>query len=173
MGALSAGILSTRYGRLLTMRLTTAFFVAGPIFEALASDVPVFAVGRTLSGLGAGASIVVVPVYISETAPPTEKGLFGSLTQISINLGIVCTQFLGLFLSRPRLWRVILGVGGGIGLLQLLGLYAVIESPQWLSGQGKPQTAKHYLKRIRHDDYNLDGEVNRWSSGLSGIDTGQ
>lgn len=173
VGALSAGVLSTRYGRLLTMRLTTACFIVGPVFEALASNVPLLLVGRTLSGLGAGGAIVVVPVYISEVSPPTEKGMFGALTQVAINLGIVTTQFLGLFLSRPGLWRITLGVAGGIGALQLLGLFGVMESPQYLSCHGKQQAAKKTLTSIRSAGYDVDGEVKRWSTGNTGIDTGR
>ncbi|KAI9757671.1 MAG: hypothetical protein M1815_000318 [Lichina confinis] len=171
VGALGAGVLSTRYGRLYTMRLASGFFTAGPLLEAFATNVPTFAIGRLLSGLGAGAAIVVVPMYISEIAPPTEKGMFGALTQVSINLGILMTQFLGLFLSKAKLWRVILGVAGGIAVVQFLALFTVVESPQWMSAQGERLRARQTLKRIRNDGYDLDGEVARWSSGMTGMDT--
>ena len=172
VGALAAGALSTRYGRLYTMRLASGFFTAGPLLEAFATNVPVFAIGRLLSGLGAGAAIVVVPMYISEIAPPTEKGMFGALTQVSINLGILMTQFLGLFLSKAQLWRVILGVAGGIAVVQFLALFTVVESPQWMSAQGESLRARQTLKRIRNDGYDLDGEVARWSAGMMGMDIG-
>ena len=173
VGALGAGVLSTRYGRLYTMRLASGFFTAGPLLEAFATNVPTFAIGRLLSGLGAGAAIVVVPMYISEIAPPTEKGMFGALTQVSINLGILMTQFLGLFLSKAQLWRVILGVAGGIAVVQFLALFTVVESPQWMSAQGERLRARQTLKRIRNDGYDLDGEVARWSGGMTGMDTGR
>lgn len=162
VGALTAGPCSTKYGRLLTMRVTTLFFILGATLEALAANILVFSIGRVISGLGAGAAIVVVPVYISEVAPPGEKGTFGALTQISINLGILVTQALGLFLSRGQLWRVSLGVGGGLGILQLAGLLAVSESPQWLGGHGDSQTAREVLRRIRGDGVNLQEEANQW-----------
>lgn len=68
VGALGAGPVAARYGRLKTMRLTTSFFILGPVWEAFAPNVAVLAVGRFVSGLGAGAAVVVVPIYISEVA---------------------------------------------------------------------------------------------------------
>ncbi|KAI9846536.1 MAG: hypothetical protein M1837_003957 [Sclerophora amabilis] len=163
IGALAAGPCSTKYGRLLTMRFTTIFFTVGPLFEALAPNIPTMSIGRFLSGLGAGAAIVVVPIYISEIAPPKEKGLFGALTQVMINLGILLAQSLGYFLSRDQLWRVILAVGGCIGFSQLLGLLGVVESPKWSAAHGKPQTAKRNLKKIRGTFVNIEDEVDDWN----------
>ena len=172
MGALSAGPCSTRYGRLPTMRLATIVFIVGPLVEATAINVPLFSIGRILSGLGAGAAIVVVPVYISEVAPPAEKGLFGALTQVTINVGVLFAQLLGYFLSRVQLWRVILGVAGSIGLVQLIGLIGVTESPPWLSVHGRSQEAKCILRRIRSDDDDVEGEIDRWKAGAPGTETG-
>lgn len=73
IGALAAGTASARYGRLRTMRYNTAFFTLGPILEAMAPNVAVMAIGRFISGLGAGAATVVVPIYISEVWFSTSK----------------------------------------------------------------------------------------------------
>jgi MFS family permease len=102
-----------------------------------------------MAGVGAGAATVIVPLYISEVAPPKERGLFGTMTQVMINLGILVTQTLGYYLSRGSLWRIILGVGAGIGLLQGLGLFFVPESPAWLAAHKDPQRAVRTLQRIR------------------------
>lgn len=163
VGALTAGPCSSKYGRLATMRLATVFLVVGPIFEATALNVVLFSVGRVLSGVGAGAASVVVPVFISEVAPPEEKGSFGALTQVAINMGILLTQVLGYFLSRGQLWRVILAVAAMIGLVQSVGLMGVTESPQWLNAHGAGQKAREILRRIRSDKHDLDGEMARWN----------
>ncbi|KAI9812930.1 MAG: hypothetical protein M1827_004448 [Pycnora praestabilis] len=165
IGALLAGPAAMKYGRLNTMRSTTTFFVIGPVFEALAPSVAVMTVGRLLSGLGAGAAIVVVPIYISETAPPREKGMFGALTQVMVNLGIIIAQLLGLFLSKNQLWRVILGVGGGIGLLQLGGLIGAVESPKWMADHRDPQKARKILVQIRGHKVDISDEVESWPGG--------
>lgn len=163
LGALSAGPLCNKRGRLLCMRLTAIFFTIGPMFESLSSNIGMLAVGRILSGLGAGAAIVVVPIYISELAPPKGKGFFGAFTQVMINLGILIAQFLGYFLSKDDLWRTILASAGGIGILHNAGLLFVSESPKWLAEHDNPQRAKAILGRIRGHKVNLDAEVKAWN----------
>jgi sugar porter (SP) family MFS transporter len=162
LGAIVSGPVSTSYGRLLSMRITSFFFVLGSGLEMLAGDVPVMSIGRLLSGIGAGASTVIVPLYISEIAPPKERGLFGTMTQVTINVGILITQTLGYYLSRGSLWRIILAVGAGIGFVQGIGLFFVPESPAWLAAHKDPQRAVGILQRIRGRDNSIDDEIQDW-----------
>ncbi|KAL9637161.1 MAG: hypothetical protein Q9164_002371 [Protoblastenia rupestris] len=170
VGALLAGPFCNEYGRLRTMRLMTISFVAGPLVESLATNVALLSIGRVISGIGAGAGVVVVPIYISEISPPKEKGLFGALTQIMINLGILTTQTLGYFLSKDSLWRIILAIAGFIGLLQLIGLAMVPESPKWLAENGHSQIAREILRKMRGDRVDLDEEVKAWNIDSSARD---
>jgi MFS family permease len=167
LGALSAGPVASKYGRLRTMQLTTIFFTIGPVFEALSPNIGVMAFGRLLSGVGAGAAVVIVPLYISEIAPPAQRGFFGSFTQIMCNVGIFFTQLLGYFLSHDSYWRLILAVGGLVGIAQALGLLMSVESPKYLAEQGNITLAKKTLRRIRGDDAEIESEVNDW--GLAGV----
>jgi sugar porter (SP) family MFS transporter len=161
-GALVAGPGSTAYGRLRSMRLTSIFFVLGSTLETLAGKVLIMSVGRFLAGIGAGASTVIVPLYISEVAPPKERGLFGTMTQVMINTGILLTQTLGYYLSTGSQWRIILGVGAGLGLLQGIGLCFVPESPAWLAAHKDPQRAVETLQRIRGRGYSIAEETEDW-----------
>ena len=163
LGALAAGPLCNKYGRLLTIRLTTIFFIIGPIIESASPSIGLLAFGRVVSGVASGSAVVVVPIYISEVAPPKEKGLFGALTQIMVNMGIVIAQVLGYFLSKDSLWRIILAVAGGIGLFQLLALTVVPESPKWLAEHSSPQHARHILRKMRGHKADLDEEVKAWN----------
>lgn len=164
LGALSAGTLAGRYGRRRTMQLTTIFFALGPLFEALSPNMGVLAFGRLLSGVGAGAAVVVVPLYISEIAPPAEKGFFGAFTQIMCNVGILVAQLLGYFLSRGQYWRIILAVGGIIGVAQSLGLLLSVESPKYLADTGNPSQGRRILRRIRGDKSDIEEEVAGWGA---------
>lgn len=162
IGAMAGGPISSKYGRLRCMQATIIFFVLGPIFEALAPNIAVMAVGRLVSGVGAGASVVVVPIYISEISPPNEKGFFGSLTQVMVNGGIFITQLLGYLLSYGQMWRVVLAVGGAIGALGGIGLLFSAESPQWTAHQGKQRNAKTTLLRIRGTKFDVEEEITSW-----------
>ena len=164
-GALSAGTIAQRYGRLRAMLWGTCFFIVGPVFEALASNIAFMSIGRFVSGLGAGAAVVVVPIYISEIAPPREKGFWGSSTQVMVNLGIFVAQLLGFFFSKGQLWRIVLGAGGLFGILQLTGvLLGGIESPKWLANAGRVNQARKDLRRIRGPNVDIHEEVDTWGA---------
>ncbi|KAG4434999.1 hypothetical protein IFR05_009524 [Cadophora sp. M221] len=162
IGAITSGPIAGSYGRLLAMRITSVFFVLGSCLTTLAGTVPIMSVGRFLAGVGAGASTVIVPIYISEVAPPKERGLFGSMTQVTINIGILITQTLGFYFSKGSLWRIILAIGGGIGLVQGLGLCFVPESPAWLAAHKNPQQAVRTLQRIRGQGSSIAEEIEDW-----------
>ncbi|GAM87838.1 hypothetical protein ANO11243_058660 [Dothideomycetidae sp. 11243] len=163
IGALAAGPFSTRHGRYRTMLGTGVFHVLGPVFEALAGSIATMAFGRLLSGVGAGAALVVVPIYISELAPPNEKGFFGALTQITCNIGIVTTEVLGLFLSHGQYWRIILAAGGAVGLAQTAGLLLFgQESPKWLAGHDREAEARQILRKMRGPSADIEAEIRGW-----------
>ncbi|OJJ44378.1 hypothetical protein ASPZODRAFT_18576 [Penicilliopsis zonata CBS 506.65] len=165
-GALLAGPISTKYGRLFALRVTTIFFILGPIVEASAAGISAFSFGRLLSGVGAGAAIVVGPIYISEIAPPKARGFFGAFTQVMCNVGILLAQTLGYFLSYGNAWRVILATAGCIGVLQLAGLFFVPESPTWLAEHQRTNLARRVLQRIRGKDTDIEPEVKAWRVSL-------
>ena len=167
VGALIAGPVATTYGRLLTMRLSTIVFILGPAAEALASNIPIMSVGRFLSGIGAGASTVVCPIYIAEISPLESRGLYGAFTQVMVNVGILTTLLLGYFLSHGNYWRLILSVAGMIGAAEGLGLLFAPETPKWLAEHKQTNKARHVLQRIRGADANIDDELKDWNVNLS------
>ncbi|KAI1632643.1 general substrate transporter [Biscogniauxia mediterranea] len=166
-GALASGPVSSSKGRLLAMQLTSLFFVAGSLVETLGASMSMMAVGRVFSGVGAGAATVIVPLYISEVAPPRERGTFGAMTQISINVGILITQTLGYFLSYGSAWRWVLGAGVIIAATQGLGLLLVPESPAWLAAHGRVSQAKRTLQRIRGKHYDIGEETATWHASAA------
>ncbi|EGR45021.1 uncharacterized protein TRIREDRAFT_123809 [Trichoderma reesei QM6a] len=168
IGALAAGPFSSRRGRLLAMRVTALLFIAGSTIESVAHSVFIMALGRFLSGIGAGAATVIVPLYISEVCPPDQRGFFGFMTQISINVGILITQTLGFFLSYGSAWRWNLGIGAFIAAAQALGLLIVPESPAWLAAHDNVAAANKTLQRIRGHAAAASEEGQGWSPDTPG-----
>ena len=148
LGALSAGPIATKHGRLLVMRTTTLVFIIGPLASAFAYNINLMIFGRFLSGIGAGASTVVCPLYVAEVSPPDKRGLFGAFTQVMINMGILLAQLLGYFLSHDNMWRVILASAALIGVLELAGLCFVPESPKWLAENAYPEITQRVSQSI-------------------------
>lgn len=150
------------------MQITTTYFAVGPVFESVSPNIGLLAFGRLLSGVGAGAAVVIVPLYISEIAPPSQKGFFGAFTQIMCNVGILITQLLGYFLSHDWHWRIILAIGGAIGVVQALGLLLSVESPKYYAEKGNMPLAKRTLRKIRGKDADIDSEIQSW--GVTGVE---
>lgn len=167
MGALLAGPVATKYGRLLALRVATAFFILGPMAETLAPNISLLILGRFLSGVGSGAAIVVGPIYISEVAPSNARGFFGAFTQVMANLGILLSQTLGYFWSNASHWRWILAVAGMIGASQSMGLFLVPESPLWLTEHNKLSQARRVLQQIRGRDAEIEAEIASWGAVAS------
>jgi MFS family permease len=166
VGALAAGPVTSSRGRLVSMRLTGALYILGSAIETVAGSIPVMALGRLVVGVGAGASTVIVPLYISEVAPPAARGLFGAFTQISINVGILIVQTLGFFLSYGSAWRWILAVGVFVAIGQTAGSFLMPESPAWLAtAKGDVTGARRTLQRIRGHGVRVDDEVQSWGEG--------
>lgn len=167
IGALAAGPVSSKRGRIFTMRITSIPTILGPIIAAAASNVGLMAVGRFLGGLGAGASLVVVPIYISEIAVAESKGFYGAFTQIMTNGGIFVAQLVGYFCSHDSMWRFILALAGVIGIMQAIGLIFTVESPKWLAERGRWKEARAALERLRGRQDGVDEEIKGWDIGGS------
>ncbi|TQS37580.1 hypothetical protein Golomagni_01941 [Golovinomyces magnicellulatus] len=164
IGAILAGPVSSRYGRLISMRLSCLFFVIGSIVETVSNSVLTMSTGRLLNGLGAGTATVVTPLYIYEIAPPKIRGSLGTMTQIMICLGILTTQILGYIFSKDAQWRIIIGFGAGLGIFSLIALFFIPESPTWLATNNNLQLAKKTIRRIRGADHPTHDEIANWNS---------
>ncbi|OAP56006.1 hypothetical protein AYL99_10158 [Fonsecaea erecta] len=161
-GALVSGTLATRFGRLFALKWAAFFLAGGPVAEALAGKIWLMALGRALSGLGAGAATVVSPIYISEIAPPTRRGFFGAFTQVQINSGIVVAQLLGFFLSKSNKWRWVLATGGFIAGVMFFALMLTPETPKWLAANNRPRMARGILQRLRGNTADIQEEMEDW-----------
>ncbi|VEU22097.1 DEKNAAC103067 [Brettanomyces naardenensis] len=128
-----ASNLSVRHGLKFGFMVTSVFYIVGSFVEAKSINYYQMLVGRFLSGVGGGLAIVFVPLYVNEVSPLSLRGFLGSMTQVSVNLGILLTQVLALWWSTELLWRSLLWMGVIIGSISLLlTLLFFEESPKWL-----------------------------------------
>ncbi len=147
VGAVWAGRIGDRLGRVSLMKLSAAsFFVCG-LGAGLAADIWMFIAFHLIGGIGIGFSSVAAPAYIAEVSPPRFRGRLGSLQQ----LAIVCGLFGALALTwvpfhlagganKPlwlglAAWRWIFLCELLLALLYFLLLFTVPESPRYLVAQ--------------------------------------
>lgn len=127
------------------------YFVSGLVM-LWAPNVYILLLGRLLDGFGIGLAVTLVPVYISETAPPEIRGSLNTLPQFTGSGGMFlsyCMVF-GMSLMESPNWRVMLGVLSIPSLAYFfLTIFFLPESPRWLVSKGRMQEAKQVLQRLR------------------------
>ncbi|KAK4997292.1 hypothetical protein LTR66_003267 [Elasticomyces elasticus] len=111
--------------------------------------------GRMLAGIGVGGCSMIVPIYISEIAPPAVRGRLvgiyeagwqiGGLVGFWINYGISVT-----LPSNHAQWLIPFAVQLIPGGLLLIGAFWIKESPRWLYAKGKRELALRNLCWIRN-----------------------
>lgn len=117
-------------------------------------------VGRLISGFGAGAATVVVPLYLGEIAPRALAGAFGTLNQLQVTVWILIAQALGIGMSTSALWGWLFGIGGALGALTaVLSAFVLPESPSWLVARGRLVEARAALARLRAPAAAVDDEI--------------
>ncbi len=159
-GAMIAGSLADRWGRLRVMLLGAIMFFASSLGAGLAFSVWDLALWRVVGGLGIGIASVVAPAYIAEIAPKQIRGSLASLQQLAITIGIFAAllsdfvlegaaggpdNVLWLGLEAWR-WMFIVGVvpAAVYGILS----FTVPESPRFLITQGRTDEARAIFSRL-------------------------
>ncbi|KAJ0681953.1 putative major facilitator, sugar transporter, major facilitator superfamily [Helianthus annuus] len=143
------------------------YFLSGLVM-LWAPNVYILLLGRLLDGFGIGLAVTLVPVYISETAPPEIRGSLNTLPQFTGSGGMFlsyCMVF-GMSLMESPNWRLMLGVLSIPSLVYLfLTIFFLPESPRWLVSKGRMQEAKQVLQRLRGKE-DVSGEMALLVEGL-------
>ena len=114
-GAMSAGRIADRVGRLMVMKIAAVLFFVSAVGCGLAPNLEFLVVFRIVGGLGVGLASVIAPAYIAEIAPPKIRGRLGSLQQLAIVTGIFLSLLVDFLLAKAA---------GGAGEMLWLGLEA-------------------------------------------------
>ncbi|KFF06389.1 sugar porter family MFS transporter [Flavobacterium reichenbachii] len=150
VGALFGGIPTNALGRKKTLLLIGILFLVSAIGSAFSNDPWTFAFFRFLGGLGIGASTIAAPAYVSEIAPPKDRGRLVSLYQFNIVFGILMA-FLSNYLLKDageNAWRWMVGVMAFPALFYTIIVLTIPESPRWLLSKSKVVEAKAILSKI-------------------------
>lgn len=134
IGAIFGGIPTDKLGRKKTLIWIGVFYMVSAVGSALAGDPWVFAFFRFLGGLGVGASTIAAPAYISEIAPPKDRGKLVALYQFNIVFGILIAFLSNYLLSDfgANAWRWMVGVEAIPAFIYTLMVFTVPKSPRWL-----------------------------------------
>ncbi len=159
LGALAAGVLSYRLGRKVSLILGAILFVTGSLFCSFAWSIPSLIVARVVLGLAIGIATFTAPLYISEIAPPEKRGSMISTYQLMITIGILAAFISDTLFAYSGAWRWMLGIVAVPGVLFLIGVMRLPNSPRWLLMRGRSREAREVLTELRQNDRVVDDEV--------------
>ena len=167
ISTLVAGLLADWMGRKPLMILSGITFVVSIPVIALSHGYGPLFFGRLLQGIGGGFIGIVVPLYLAECLPASNRGKGTGIFQWLLTLGIVAAALIGIYYSyrvasvekvasaaaifafKNQAWRRIFWVSLPPGVLFVIGSFFLAESPRWLFERGKTERAHAALLRSR------------------------
>ncbi|GMA19806.1 sugar porter family MFS transporter [Arsenicicoccus piscis] len=156
-GAMTAGNIADRMGRLATMKVAAVLFLVSALVTGLAPSLWIVVLGRIIGGLGVGLASVIAPAYIAEISPAHVRGRLGSLQQLAIVLGIFFSFLVNYAMQRMAgsasntLW---LGLPAWRWMFLAMAVPALVygilsltipESPRYLIAKGEDSQARKVL----------------------------
>jgi putative MFS transporter len=149
VGSVVAAKIADRWGRKRALMMTTLFFSVFSLLSAFTWDVVSIGVCRVLTSAGLSAMTVVAVIYLSEMYPAAVRGRYQAY---AIVIGICGTPATNLLASAivPATdwsWRLVY-VWGSLGILALLLIRKLVESPRWYESRGEYERADAALREI-------------------------
>jgi sugar porter (SP) family MFS transporter len=148
LGAVFGGALANRIGRKKSMLAVAATFAGFSLLSALAWSVPSLIVARFLLGLTIGVSVVVVPVFVAESAAPEVRGALLVLYQVATVIGIIAGYVVAWALSGTESWRWMLGMAAIPGTLIFFLLLRLPDTARWYMMRGRRADAERVLAQV-------------------------
>ena len=165
LGAVVAGTFADRYGRKYLLLLAAALFTISAYGSGVASTFSLFILYRIIGGVGIGMASTLSPMYIAEIAPAETRGLFVSINQLTIVIGILAAQITNMLITQPipegfSPQEILLSWNGQTGWRWMfwaelfpaafffLLIFFIPESPRYLAKKGRYQKSEEILAKI-------------------------
>lgn len=160
VGAFFAGSWADTYGRRGILIVAAALFILSAWGAGISSSSLEFVIYRLIGGLAIGAASIICPAYISELVPAEYRGKLSSIQQIAIISGLTAAALSNYFLATAAgsavnelwlgytSWRWMFWVGVIPGVLFLVTLLTIPESPRFLVASGKKDKALSVLTKL-------------------------
>ncbi|WBO23774.1 sugar porter family MFS transporter [Sphingomonas abietis] len=179
VGALGTSWLSEKFGRKVSVLIVAALFAVGAIGCSLAPTVGALVCGRLFLGLAVGGSTQVVPMYISELAPPEKRGRLVTMFNVAIGIGILLANIVGFGMHGVWSWRPMVAIAAAPALLIFVAMMFMPRSPRWAAENiglteaagilTKLRTSRRQVRSELRQIRDVAQEANDAESGWSGI----
>jgi len=164
-GAAVAGKLADSYGRRPILIVAAVLFSLCALGTGASETFTVFIIWRIIGGVGIGIASTISPLYIAEIAPQETRGLFVSINQLTVVIGILAAQITNMLItdvippdySHEQIlaswngqtgWRWMFWAGFFPAVLFFILMFLIPESPRYLAKKGSHEKAEHTLTKI-------------------------
>ncbi|XP_017958820.1 facilitated trehalose transporter Tret1-like [Drosophila navojoa] len=149
------GILIAKFGRRLIMLYICIPYLIGWGLILGAQHSAMLYLGRFIIGACGGSFCVMAPVYTTEIAQLSVRGVMGCFFQLLIVHGILYGFIVGAYCD-PLVVNILCTI---LPLLFVLFMFWMPESPVFLAQQGEIEKATKALKWLRGDNMDVAGEI--------------
>jgi len=169
-GAALAGVFSDKYGRKKLLIAASVLFIVSAYGTGAAMSFPIFILYRIIGGIGIGIASTLSPMYIAEVTPAEKRGMFVSVNQLTIVIGILAAQIANMLIAEkiPELssnneilsswngqygWRWMFWAELAPAFLFFIFMFLVPESPRFLAKIKNYEMGTKILRKIGGDNY--------------------
>ncbi|NWU61819.1 GTR11 protein, partial [Pterocles burchelli] len=154
-GAVLAGPMAIKLGRKMSLLLNNVFVIIAAVlsgFSRTAKSFEMIMLGRFFTGINAGVSMNIQPMYLAESAPKKLRGSVALTSASFTALGLVLGQVVGIreLLGGEESWPFLLASNVVPALIQLAALPWLPESPRYvLIDRGDEESCLSALQKLR------------------------
>ncbi|XP_039417311.1 solute carrier family 2, facilitated glucose transporter member 11 isoform X3 [Corvus cornix cornix] len=154
-GAVVAGPMAIMLGRKMSLLLNNVFVIIAATlsgFSRMAKSFEMIMLSRFFTGVNAGVSMNIQPMYLAESAPKKLRGAVALTSASFTALGLVLGQVVGLreLLGGEESWPFLLASNVVPALIQLTALPWFPESPRYLLiDRGDKESCISALQKLR------------------------
>ncbi|WP_373398732.1 sugar porter family MFS transporter [Algoriphagus halophilus] len=168
VGAILCIILSDKLGRKRLLIFSGFLFSLSALGTALSETFWWFNAYRIVGGVAMGIALNLSPLYIAEISPPEKRGMFVTINQLLVMVGVLLAQLcnwqislidtslpenasfevIAASWSGQMAWRWMFGAEIIPALLFFLLMFLVPESARWLVKNNQVNNAKKVLEKI-------------------------
>jgi len=117
-------------------------YIIGFLLIGLSSFPWLIILGRFCGGIGLGLTLSVTPVYLVEVSSLDNRGMLGVVPPLFTQIGVLYTYIVGVYVD----WRLLSLTGVSIGLIFILCVWFIPESPLFLASKAKFEAAEASLE---------------------------
>lgn len=173
LGAFACVLMADKFGRKRLLIAAGFLFTLSAIGTALATTFFWFNFYRIVGGVAMGIALNLSPMYIAEIAPPEKRGMYVSINQLLVMIGVLLAQLVNwriALLDTALLvnatnesiaqswsglygWRWMFGAETLPALIFFMLMFFVPESVRWLVKDGQIEKAQKILIRVGGVEY--------------------